>query len=145
MSENLDIFKLKLEKSVPWFSVFSWNIHHNKCLFHMDKHIDQVRCITFVENVWRWNSSSKNIYKNKPIFCKAPCQRYQDIIHLLQNPKNFQGTPWALIITTCHIKLLRTGPLANHFVNKGCWIVCTFVDRVYVMTLLIFQKTIKKI
>ena len=33
------------------------------CLFHMGNHIDQVRCVTFVEKVSRWNSASKNIYK----------------------------------------------------------------------------------
>ena len=34
-----------------------------KCLFQMYNHIDQVRCVTFVEKVSRQNSASKNIYK----------------------------------------------------------------------------------
>ena len=33
----------------------------------------------------------------------------------------------------------------TYFVNIGCWIVCTFVDKVFVMTLLIFHKAKEKI
>ena len=32
----------------------------------------------------------------------------------------------------------------TYFVNIGCWIVCTFVDKVFVMTLLIFHKAKEK-
>ena len=28
-----------------------------KCLFHIDNHIDQIMCVTFVEKVPRWNSA----------------------------------------------------------------------------------------
>ena len=57
-----------------------------ECLFHMDNHIYQVRCVTFVEKVLRWHSSSKNIYKKTLTFL-ASCGRYQNTMHLLQNPK----------------------------------------------------------
>ena len=58
----------------------------NTCLFYMENHIDQVRCVTFVEKVSRWNSISKNIYKKASNL--ASCGRYQDIIHISKiNPK----------------------------------------------------------
>ena len=36
------------------------------------------------------------------------------IPYTLYKIQNFQGTPWASIIATCLIKLLRTGPFQTH-------------------------------
>ena len=53
-----------------------------KCLFHMDNHIDQVSCVTFVEKVSRWNSASRNINSKSTQFFVGSLwniSRYQDI------------------------------------------------------------------
>ena len=86
-----------------------------KCVFHMDNHIDQVRYVPFVGGkkfqyeIVHQRTCAKNTY-----FVLAPCGRYQDILHLLQNSRS----PWASIITTYLIKLLSTGPLHN-FLKVG--------------------------
>ena len=58
-----------------------------KCLFHMDIHIDPVNAFIFVENFQDEIVNEKTFTKQTPNFFWAPSGRYQDIGHILQNPK----------------------------------------------------------
>ena len=53
----------------------------------MNKHIDEVIYVTFVEESSGWNGRWKNINKKSLNIILVPSQRYQDSRHLLQNPK----------------------------------------------------------
>ena len=88
-----------------------------KCLFHMDNHIDQVKCVTFVEKVYRLNSASKNIYKKASYFFGPPLKDIK-ISYISYKIQNFHGSPWASIFATCLIKLLMTG-FFFFFLNIG--------------------------
>ena len=72
-----------------------------ECLFHMDNHIYQVRCATFVEK--------EHLQKNTKFFL-APCGIYQDTIHLLQNLKLPRNT---MSFNNCNLshKTLKDGAL----------------------------------
>ena len=70
-------------------------------------------CVTFVEKVLRWNSASKNIYKKSTKFVWLLVKDMK-IPYIFYKIQNFLGTPWASIIATCLIKLLRTGPFCKN-------------------------------
>ena len=90
-------------------------MQYSKCVFHMDNHIDQVRYVPLMGvKTFQYEIVHQRICAKYTYFVLAPCGRYQDIIHILQNPRS----PWALIITTYLIKLLSTGPLHN-FLKVG--------------------------
>ena len=122
--------------SAPWFFLFLeifttlLTMQCPKCLFHMENHKDQVKCVTLVEKVSRWDSSSKNIYKKNTWFFWLLVEDIK-ISNIFYKIQNFQGTPWASIIATCLIKLLRTGPFRS-FVAFGVLSHFVFLSRVTV-------------
>ena len=53
----------------------------------MNKHIDEVINVTFVEESSGWNYRGKNIGKKSINMIWVPSQRYQNSRHILKNPK----------------------------------------------------------
>ena len=63
-----------------------------------------------------WKKFQDEIVYHRTFTEKAPncfwlLVKDMKIPHIFYKIQNFQGAPWASIITTCLIKLLRTGPL----------------------------------
>ena len=58
-----------------------------KCLFHMDNHIDQVGMSHLWKKVQDEIVHQRTFTKKAPNLFGGPCKRYQDIRHILQNPK----------------------------------------------------------
>ena len=123
MCLNLNIFNLKLKKIYMCFfqvlrdclfflEIFTTllTMQCPKCLFHMYNQIDQVRFVTCVKKVSRYNSASKYIYKKKHQFFFWLHEEDFRISYIFYKIQNFQGDPWTSIIATCLLKLLRTGP-----------------------------------
>ena len=53
----------------------------------MNIHIDPVSTVTFMKIFSRLNNTSENIFKTNPTLVLDFNGRYQDIGHILQNPK----------------------------------------------------------
>ena len=88
-----------------------WTMQCPNYLFHMDNHIDQVMCVSFVEKVSRWNSASKNIYNKKKLIFFGLLVKDIKISYIFYKIQNFQGPSWASIFATCLTKHLRAEPL----------------------------------
>ena len=62
-----------------------------------------------------WKKFQDEIVHQRTLTKKAPIfwllVKDMKIPYIFYNIQNFQGTPWASIIASCLIKLLRTGPL----------------------------------
>ena len=86
-----------------------------KCLFHMDNHIDQVRCVTYMEKSFKMKQCIKEHLQKRHLFFVLLLVEDFKISYIFYKIKNFQGNPQASIITTCLIKLFRTGPFHKLF------------------------------
>ena len=79
--------------------------------FHMDNHIYQG-----VSHLWKKFQNEivhqRTFTKKAPNFFWLPVKDIK-ISYIFYKIQNFQGHPWASIIATCLIKLLRTGPLGQ--------------------------------
>ena len=95
---NIKISHLKPKKSSVFLGILLFSflletfstlltMHCLKCLFHMNKHINKVVNVMFVENVSMWNVTSENISKKSTWLFWVPSWRYQYIWQLLQNQK----------------------------------------------------------
>ena len=87
-----------------------------KCLVHMDNHIDQVGMSHLWKKVQDEIVHQRTFTKKAPIFCVAPCRRYQDTIHILQHPKLPRNTVGFNNRNLSH-KTLKDGALPSQVFN----------------------------
>ena len=109
--------------NVCWCTISSWNFSH-KCdtphliyvIIHVKKTFRALHCQKCGKYFKKKQRITEHLKKNINIFFFVHVHVHVedfDLSDTFYKNQNILGTSWSSMITTCLIKLLRTGPLRN--------------------------------